>query len=389
MYLLPIAPRVEDVDALISDEVAEARVIEYKSELPGGADGDKKEFLADVSSLANSDGGHVLFGIVAEQGIPRSICGVGNVGMDAEILRLESMLRDGVRPRIEGITPTPLRTKDDLALLSLHVPRSWTLPHMVTFKRWSRFYRRTSGGKHEMDVDELRNAFLGAAEFPERMRRFRDERVAGIWQHELPVYLSGDHSLIVHIIPYSSMTPGHEVDTGGLEASLLPPMGSSGFNSRYNFDGFLTYAQDDERNIYSYVQAFRSGSIEAASSGLFYQVDGRWRIPGLGFEKQVIASVSRYLLVLRDRLQVSGPVVIFVSLTGVSGMEISVDDWRSLDEGRPIDRPTLAGPEVILEGRDDDLTTALRPTFDAIWNAAGWPGSRYYDEEGRRAERRR
>ena len=44
----------DDLAALVSGRVAEGRTIDYKRELPGNSDGDKKEFLADASSFANT-----------------------------------------------------------------------------------------------------------------------------------------------------------------------------------------------------------------------------------------------------------------------------------------------------------------------------------------------
>ena len=53
----------EDIENLVVNEVPEGKSIEYKEQLPGGTDSDKKEFLADVSSFANAGGGHILYGI--------------------------------------------------------------------------------------------------------------------------------------------------------------------------------------------------------------------------------------------------------------------------------------------------------------------------------------
>jgi hypothetical protein len=40
--------------------VQEGKTLEYKRELPGGSDQDKREFLADVSSFANTEGGDII-----------------------------------------------------------------------------------------------------------------------------------------------------------------------------------------------------------------------------------------------------------------------------------------------------------------------------------------
>ncbi len=52
-----------DLQALVDNSVSETKTLEYKESLPGNSDGDKKEFLADVSSFANASGGYIIFGM--------------------------------------------------------------------------------------------------------------------------------------------------------------------------------------------------------------------------------------------------------------------------------------------------------------------------------------
>jgi predicted HTH transcriptional regulator len=56
--------------SLVDDGVAELRSIEYKQELPGNSDQDKRKFLSDVSSFANANGGDLVYGISEAIGIP-------------------------------------------------------------------------------------------------------------------------------------------------------------------------------------------------------------------------------------------------------------------------------------------------------------------------------
>jgi predicted HTH transcriptional regulator len=90
----------DDLVALIRNGVSEGRTIEYKRELPGNADGDKKEFLADVSSFANTSGGHLVFGMEEDKGLPISISGFLSSDPDLELRRLDSMIADGLDPKI-------------------------------------------------------------------------------------------------------------------------------------------------------------------------------------------------------------------------------------------------------------------------------------------------
>ena len=52
-----------DILELKKAGVHEGTTIEYKREFPSGRDEDKREFLAHVSSFANTDGGDIIFGV--------------------------------------------------------------------------------------------------------------------------------------------------------------------------------------------------------------------------------------------------------------------------------------------------------------------------------------
>ena len=49
-----------DLKSLIDNSVIERKTLDYKAALPGNSESDKKEFLADISSFANSIGGGKL-----------------------------------------------------------------------------------------------------------------------------------------------------------------------------------------------------------------------------------------------------------------------------------------------------------------------------------------
>ena len=87
----------KDLQELIDNKVAEQKTIDYKATLPGSLDSEKREFLRDVSSFANSAGGHLIYGMLESSGVPTTISPLmGNP--DQEILRLESIMRDGIEP---------------------------------------------------------------------------------------------------------------------------------------------------------------------------------------------------------------------------------------------------------------------------------------------------
>jgi predicted HTH transcriptional regulator len=62
-----------DLQTLIETGVPEGIVIDYKREPYGGSEAEKKEFLKDLSSFANTNGGHLIIGMSADDGIPVAI----------------------------------------------------------------------------------------------------------------------------------------------------------------------------------------------------------------------------------------------------------------------------------------------------------------------------
>src|SRR6266852_7196550 len=148
-----------DIRTLIDNEVQEGKCVEYKRDLPGRSDGEKKEFLFDVSSFANASGGHLVYGIEEQGGIPKHLCGLTVADLDTELLRFQSMILDGIDPRIPGLEARFVPVGNSQHALVIHVPKSWNPPHMVTLQGVNKFYTRNSAGKHPLDVGELRGLF--------------------------------------------------------------------------------------------------------------------------------------------------------------------------------------------------------------------------------------
>jgi predicted HTH transcriptional regulator len=123
---------------LLDNQVPEGKSLEYKQTLPAASDSDRKEFLADASSFANAAGGHLIYGIAESSGVPTELCGLDIGDPDAEIRRLESMIQDGIAPRIPSISTRAIPLASSRIVIIIQIPRSFASPHMVTFKGHSR-----------------------------------------------------------------------------------------------------------------------------------------------------------------------------------------------------------------------------------------------------------
>jgi predicted HTH transcriptional regulator len=90
-----------DLDRFVQEKWPEGKTVDYKRDLYGGKDEDKKELLKDASSFANTEGGDILIGVDEDKGLPIGIPGVTVADVDKEKLRLEEIIRRGLDPRIE------------------------------------------------------------------------------------------------------------------------------------------------------------------------------------------------------------------------------------------------------------------------------------------------
>ncbi|MFQ6028259.1 MAG: helix-turn-helix domain-containing protein [Dehalococcoidia bacterium] len=368
----------DDLQQLRVDQVPESKTIDYKEFQIEDTRDAKTEFLADVSSFANASGGHLILGIKEDEGIPVEISGL-QIDPDKEKLRLENLIRDGIEPRLPGVTIHAVSLSTSNYALVIHVPRSWAMPHRVIFNRHAHFYSRHSAGKYKLDVPELRAAFTQSDTVYERIRNFRAERLSMIVADEAPLPLGGGTGLALHVIPFNAFDPSIRHDLAPLMASagILRPMGGGGSTPIYNLDGILSYGASTN----SYLQVFRTGCIEAVDSNFLQENQRGVSIPSVAFEFQLLQAMTTSLEIQR-LLGAEPPFAVMVSMLGVRGLPLNVVDVRIPGRGRPINRDALILNEVIVETFDVEPAQALHPIFDTVWNAAGYAGSFNYSPEG-------
>lgn len=392
----------DDIDSLITNSVCEIKTLEYKQELTGKKDVDKKEFLADVSSFANASGGDILFGVKAEvdqngkkTGAAERISPIEGVTSDETKLRLEEMIRNGIAPRL------PVQIKEISGwnengngyVILIRIPNSFASPHVVSYKGSSRFYSRHSAGKYQLDVQELRSAFLATDSQADRIKQFRQDRLAKIIADETPAVLTTPHRLVLHMVPIASFLNNSRINLSGMSTlkSSFPPIGAYGCFCRYNLDGFLTHSTSREDGIENrtYCQLFFDGSIEAVDSDLLRGKNGAKVSNGVGgiasiaYEKNLIESIKQYLESYKQ-LGIEAPIAISLAILQCKGSFLYVNPRRMSfeDDVNTIDRDVAILPDVVIDSLDVDVTNVMKPIFDAVWNACGYQQSFNYDTKG-------
>jgi len=297
-----------DLQSLIDTEIGEKKSIEYKGLINLNTDIDKKEFLADISSFANSVGGDLIIGISeSKTGMKKyALTGFENNNLDGYISIIENIIRDGIKPRIIGIAIQPISLQNGKHVLIIRIPNSWNSPHRVVFKSHDKFYARNSNGKYPMDVDELRIAFTLSDSINKSMNEFVEDRINKIYTGKTPFPITSNSKIILHLIPISSFKLGSQLDIKKMDQFKieLRPMLSGGWNHQYTIDGYLAFSKED-----SYSLLFRNGIIEAVSTDILKTRLDKHLIPSSLFERMIFDSIQDYLKIF-TKLEITTPLFV-------------------------------------------------------------------------------
>jgi hypothetical protein len=423
-----------DLQRLVDEGRREDVQLEFKQTLPGNSDDGKKEFLKDVTAMANSSGGDIIYGIREDRSNPdeagkaAELVGVGGsgIGADAAKLWMTELLNSSVEERILGVAIHNVQLSAGGYALVVRIPKSWNSPHVVRHKSHWRFYARNSAGVYAMNVTELRAAFLFTDTLSQRLEDFRRERLREITENIYPAlsdesnwaeHKPSDASprrtsgLVIHLQAFDSVKPGYTLDiaaavNAGGERLALCGDDYGEPRKRLNFDG-LHVSNDN-----GYLQVYRSGATEEVNFGeMTENLDGNsfgaHCFGATELDRAIFKGVGRRLALLKG-LGVASPVLVSLALINVKGCRLFLRQVAYVGDQpahthyklseHVIDRArlTLSGvavdnlQELPLEGNVGDAPqywfTAqglMRPYCDSIWNAAGYPRSSYFDKDGR------
>jgi hypothetical protein len=392
--MLTFAKLIEDISEsdlqrLVEATIPESRTIDFKAELPGRTSGDHKEFLRDVVAFSNGLGGHIVYGIEENNGVAANLRGLVAENIDAEILRLEQIVRTGIDPIIHGlrIRSVPLPTHGGNAVV-IEIPAGLFGPHMI--RNRGAFVTRTSAGKMDMDFGEIRAAFVGAETVIEKLNEFRQERTGRLISGETIVPVTKPAMLAIHILPLVSFAPAFRCDLTRLSQNLptreliIPRQRTLGWQPRFTHQGFVQTCTAGPTPAISpiYANVFRNGAIEVADCDVA-TISGPEILTAIHVEMALLETVANLLRALRA-LEIQPPFYVLPSVLNMRGYKL-----RQLGyQGDPnVDRPLSVEHLILPEAVVDDyegatLDQLFRPIFDVLWNAAGWSGSPNYNTDG-------
>jgi len=377
---------LEDIEELVCSGVSEGPRLEFKRDLYGNKDADRKEFAADVSAFANAGGGDLIIGISDEgdSDAGAQLCGVEIADADALVRRIIDFLRSAFQPQIIGIRVRWIPMNEAHGVLIIRIPRSWRSPHRATACGGSHFYVRTENGRHQMSVDELRHAFLRGDEVAQRMRAFRNDQLALLAADQGPLPMDDRQShLVLHFLPHASFANDFFIDLEQEQHHSIRPLGATGWSSIYSLDGLVTYSGPEypSEPVRAFTTIFRSGVIEFVER-IAARDEAQYRLVDVHEIEGSLRSSFEQVQLYYKQLGLPKPVYLAVSVLRARGLKPDPGPRRSITF--PYRRDQIILPEISLwrEGEVSPID-ALRGVCDLLWNAFGQPRSPSFDKNGK------
>ncbi|TAY50942.1 AlbA family DNA-binding domain-containing protein [Rhizobium leguminosarum] len=375
------------VQRLLDYGVGESIHLDYKRQNYGRSEGDRKEFLKDISSMANTLGGDLIIGISEADGLPQSIIPLRS-DCDEDVQRLEQVALHGLEPRIRNIQIKSIPLTAGGYLILVRVPRSYLAPHRVILGNSARFYARAGTTTYEPNVDQLRQMFTATPLIAEKIKAFHADRLVKITAGETPIGMNAAGKLVIHVVPLPAFTDGSMMDliakiTAGTHVPVPPNESGLPTRQSVNIDGYLNYVNPGPHgdSRMAYAQFFRKGIIEGVAD-LRTDDGSSSRFVGVPFVRLVVGKVQQYLATA-DHYDMGLPAYVFLSLCNASNTVYRYPvPGGGFQEADPLGREIIALPEIYVDSFDVDVAKAMRPAFDVLWNAFGHHHCDVYDPNG-------
>ncbi len=358
-----------DLDLLVSQGRPEGRRLDYKLTLSGSSDKEVKEFLADVTSFANTDGGDLVIGVRDENGVAGGgaveVAGIPAENLDAEILRIENQVRTCVDPRLPVFRAHAVPLIAGGAALILRMPASMLAPHRVA-KGSSRFFARNSRGKFEMDTNELRLAFAATSEMPRKIRDLHAAALKATTGADMPCCIKDEPAVVLTVAPLSILREARDIGVTR-ETAVLPPTitGGGGIHMIVGLDGLVVHSpiEAESNAVRTWSVNHRRGYVDCAWA--IGRTNERGSIIWKKYFEDELPGIVRSIVARLRSHGIEGPWVAMVTLRGTKGYRVIMGDDYFTD-------PAWQDPAYLGEVIDETLDPmTLQPFIEGFWRVFG------------------
>lgn len=352
-----------DLHGLVLRGQVEGRRLDFKAIFPEGGEKAVREFLADVSSFANTDGGDIVIGVADDgNGVAESVPGIDPANLDEDLLRIEAQLRDCLDPRLPAFHVHTVALDAGRVALVFRIGASLLAPHRVNYKS-SRFFGRNSRGKFEMDTSEIRLAFAATDELPRKLRDLHTKAIAGTDGVNMPCFLDSGPTVILTVAPLCILREARDRPVTR-DNAVLPPDISS-YRHALGLEGVVMFPSPDPEtgtgNGWAYTR--RRGDVDIAwTIGRETRENGPliWRRRFETLDELVGSSIARL-----HGHGLEGPWVAMATLQGAKGYRMVLGEHYPTE--RAWQEPAYLG-EVIADALTPE---SLKLFHDRFWRLFG------------------
>ncbi|MBX9587571.1 MAG: ATP-binding protein [Gammaproteobacteria bacterium] len=367
----------QDLNNFIKNQVPESRYLEYKSQIL--LDGNEKyEFCRDVSAFANTEGGHIIYGIKEENGLPVDRCKITD-NIDELQIRISQILQSNLEPKLLGYYSYPLS-----GCLVISIRKSWNAPHAVKLDGSEckyQFAYRTDAGRQYYDIHTLKDKIMQYGTLIKDINAFIEARINNFCNENLNAFTNdGKIFVLAHMIPIGSYYNHNSIDVDSLNTdkknnvyNILRPfnLGNDVHNFHIfpNLEGLRIYWNAPERHFYN--QVFRNASIEACyevniSSDPLQTIIS---FPAGNFETKLIDGINRLIAFLKSE-GICEPCIVSINMFNINNCHLGGIgfDEDSMPDPVTKKRLNLGNIEIKLDEKIDD---SLEPIFKILYNSFG------------------
>jgi len=157
---MDIPRTIEELSRLYENKIQENVHLDYKASVTFNKNNNsvRADLGKDISALANSDGGVLIFGMLEdkETGLPSGLDGgVPHATLSRE--RLEDLISTAISPQVPGLEIIPIPATPDASYYVIAIPKSFRGPHQELVEH--RYYKRANFKNRPMEDYEVRDLF--------------------------------------------------------------------------------------------------------------------------------------------------------------------------------------------------------------------------------------
>lgn len=377
----------EKIKSLVDAEVSENKTLDFKQEWKDLKDRiNKQEFLKDITAMANTEGGVIVYGVEEDNGKAKAAIGV-TISDSEEKLRqqIQNIVETNTDPKLVNIQVDLVPGDNGKTFIVINIPQSWNAPHRITLNK-NPFYKRYSEDNKPMDTFELRSEFVFSQRVDNAIKNFHDNRIESILGGDTPIPIDTQQpAVVLHIIPKISMKEGVRFgDNLETELKEFSPIHGDGYSlGEYNLEGYLKMLNKDP--TWSYAQFYRTGIIEASLLSVCFNTKAK-TCDMECIESELYKKIFKYTEIL-DQLSIARPFVIYLSLLNMLDFELTIPPALKQRQARPhksrsrhLHPSNFLLQETNQANKIQEIDNQLKFCFNQLWNGFGYPHSLFFTD---------